>query len=56
MIVWLLKQLPLGLIAGVAILVVTLQVIGIDVAGMASNFVLDLLGVPDWSGMFGGLL
>ncbi|MGB9957445.1 hypothetical protein ACOZ4B_13805 [Haloferax prahovense] len=57
MFVFLLKQLPIGLILGVVIIAAALQFIGVDLLGMGSDLLLDLLGVPDWSGdWFGSLL
>ncbi|MFC7129144.1 hypothetical protein [Haloferax chudinovii] len=57
MFVFLLKRLPIGTIAGVVIIAGALQLLGVDLIGMGSDLLLDLLGVPDWSGdWFGSLL
>ncbi|ELZ77921.1 hypothetical protein HfxHg1_035 [Haloferax virus Halfgib1] len=56
MFVFLLKQLPIGLILGVVIIAAGLQFIGVDLIGMGSDLLLDLLGVPDWSGDWLGSL
>ncbi|ADE04790.1 MULTISPECIES: hypothetical protein [Haloferax] len=57
MLLWFLKQLPIGTIAGAVVLAGALQLAGIDLVGMGSDLLLDLLGVPDWSGdWFGSLL
>jgi len=50
MFVFLLKRLPIGTIAGVVIIAGALQLLGVDLIGMGSDLLLDLLGVPDWSG------
>lgn len=57
MFVFLLKRLPIGTIAGAVVLAVALQLAGVDLVGMGSDLLLDLLGMPDWSGdWFGSLL
>ncbi|WP_410764746.1 hypothetical protein [Haloferax sp. DFSO60] len=56
MIVWLLSKLPIGAILGVLVIAFALQGVGLDLIGMASDLLLDLLGMPDWSGWFGSLL
>lgn len=51
------KVLPIGWLVGVGGLALALQLVGVDVMGVASNLLLDLLGLPDWSGnWFGSLL
>ncbi|MFK8212080.1 hypothetical protein [Haloferax volcanii] len=56
-IVFLLRRLPIGTIAGAVVLAGALQLAGVDLIGMGSDLLLDLLGVPDWSGdWFGSLL
>ncbi|UVE49635.1 hypothetical protein KU306_12035 [Haloferax larsenii] len=56
MLTFVLKLIPIGPAVGLLVVAGALQLVGVDVLGMASDFVLDLLGVPDWSGWFDSLL
>ncbi|UVE50596.1 hypothetical protein KU306_01440 [Haloferax larsenii] len=52
MIPLLFRFLPVGTLVGLVVLGGALQLAGIDVLGMATNAVRDLVGIPDWTGLF----